>query len=114
VGPIPQADGHDRPRLIDELGPGLAAVIENVVVGCEDPVGDPVLPHKLPDILDRFAMMPLNDCFLLRRSPDEVVRRRLAAELKLANPGALPQALQVVAAAEEVSHSDNSLKLAPL
>ena len=46
-------------------------------------------------------------------SPDEVVRSRLAAEPKLANlrskppnPHALPQALQVVAAAKEVSHPD--------
>jgi transposase InsO family protein len=46
-------------------------------------------------------------------SPDEVVQSRLAAEPKLANlrskppdPHALPQALQVVAAAKEVSHPD--------
>ena len=48
------------------------------------------------------------------RSPDEVVRSRLAAEPKLANrrykppdSDALPPALQVVAAAKEVSHPDN-------
>jgi transposase InsO family protein len=47
------------------------------------------------------------------RSPDEVVQSRLAAEPKLANlrskppdPHALPQALQVVAHAKEVSHPD--------
>jgi transposase InsO family protein len=47
------------------------------------------------------------------RSPDEVVRSRLAAEPKLANrrykppdSDALPPALQVVAAAKEVSHPD--------
>jgi transposase len=47
-------------------------------------------------------------------SPEQVVHRRLAAEPKLANrrskppdPGALPQALQVVAHAKEVSHPDN-------
>ena len=34
------------------LVPGIAAVIENVRVGREDPVGDPVLPHVLPDVLD--------------------------------------------------------------
>ena len=46
-------------------------------------------------------------------SPDEVVRSRLAAEPNLANarfkppdPHALPQALQVVAHAKEVSHPD--------
>nr|WP_245439922.1 hypothetical protein [Microvirga aerophila] len=48
------------------------------------------------------------------RSPDEVVHSRLAAEPKLANrhakppdPDVLPQALQVVAHAKEVSHPDN-------
>jgi hypothetical protein len=48
------------------------------------------------------------------RSPDEVVRSRLAAEPKLANrcykppdADALPPALQVVAHAKEVSHPDN-------
>jgi hypothetical protein len=47
------------------------------------------------------------------RTPEQVVQRRLAAEPKLANrrykppnPGALPPALQVVAAAKEVSHPD--------
>jgi transposase InsO family protein len=46
-------------------------------------------------------------------SPEQVVQRRLAAEPKLAHlrfkppdPHALPQALQVVAAAKEVSHPD--------
>jgi transposase InsO family protein len=47
-------------------------------------------------------------------SPEQVVQRRLASEPKLANlrfrppdPYALPQALQVVAHAKEVSHPDN-------
>jgi hypothetical protein len=47
------------------------------------------------------------------RSPEQVVQRRLEAEPKLANrrakppdPGALPHALKVVAAAKEVSHPD--------
>ena len=46
-------------------------------------------------------------------SPEQTVQRRLEAEPKLANrrakppdPGALPQALQVVAAAKEISHPD--------
>jgi transposase len=47
-------------------------------------------------------------------SPEQVVQRHLAAEPKLANlrfkppdPDALPQALQVIAAAKEVSHPDS-------
>ena len=31
--PLPQPDGHDAPRLVDELVPGEAAVIDDVVVG---------------------------------------------------------------------------------
>jgi hypothetical protein len=31
-------------------------MIENVGVGREDPVGDPVLPHELPDVLDRVQL----------------------------------------------------------
>jgi hypothetical protein len=30
--PIAQCDGHDAPRLIDELVPGVAAMVEDVVV----------------------------------------------------------------------------------
>ena len=47
-------------------------------------------------------------------SPEQVVQQRLAARPELANPrfkppdpGALPQALHVIAAATEVSHPDN-------
>ena len=45
-------DGHDMPRLIDELVPGLAAMIDDVVVECEDPVREPVVAHELPDVFD--------------------------------------------------------------
>ena len=38
LGPFPAADGHDVPRLIDEFVPSLAARVDDVVVGCEDPV----------------------------------------------------------------------------
>ena len=51
--PLPHADGHDAPWLADEFVPGKAAVVDDVVVGFEDPVGEPVVAHKLPDILDR-------------------------------------------------------------
>ncbi len=51
--PIAKPDGHDRPGLIDELVPGVAAVVEDVVVGFEDPIGQPVIAHELPDVLDR-------------------------------------------------------------
>lgn len=50
------SDGHDRPRLIDELVPGVATVVEDVVVGFEDPIGQPVVAHELPDVLDRVEL----------------------------------------------------------
>ena len=51
--PLAQSDGHDAPRLVDELVPCLAAVIDEIVVGFEDTVGEPVVAHELPDVLDR-------------------------------------------------------------
>src|SRR5262249_48372285 len=48
--PIAAGDGHDFPRLIHERVPGVAAVIDDVVEGFENPVRQPVLPHELPDI----------------------------------------------------------------
>ena len=51
--PIAQADGHNHPGLIDELVPSLAAVVDEIVVGFEDAVGEPVIAHKLPDVFDR-------------------------------------------------------------
>jgi hypothetical protein len=37
--PVAQSDGHDAPWLVDKFVPGIAAVIDNVVVGFEDAVG---------------------------------------------------------------------------
>jgi hypothetical protein len=48
--PIATRDGHDFPWLLDERVPGVAAVIDDVVEGFENPVRQPVLPHELPDI----------------------------------------------------------------
>ena len=54
--PFTASDGHDAPRLFDELVPRLATMIDDVVVRCEDPVGQPVVAHKLPDVLDRVEL----------------------------------------------------------
>ena len=43
--------GHDLPWLVDEVVPGLAAQRDDVFVGFEDPVRQPVVAHELPDIL---------------------------------------------------------------
>jgi hypothetical protein len=53
VRPLAQSDGHDPPGLIDELVPSLAAMVDEIVVGFEDAVGEPVVAHKLPDIFHR-------------------------------------------------------------
>src|SRR5215210_5790518 len=54
--PIAQADRHDGPWLVDELVPGKAAMLEDVVVGAEDAVGEPVVADELPDVLDRVEL----------------------------------------------------------
>ena len=51
--PTAQPDGHDTPGLIDEAVPGEAALVEDVGVGFEDAVRQPVVAHGLPDILNR-------------------------------------------------------------
>ena len=48
--PVAACDGHDFPRLIDKRVPGVAAVVDDVVEGFENPVGKPVLSHELPDV----------------------------------------------------------------
>ena len=52
--PAAQADGHNAPGLIDKTVPGEAALVEDVCVGFEDAVRQPVVAHELPDILDRI------------------------------------------------------------
>src|SRR5205807_9958228 len=47
---------YDFPRHIDELVPGKATVIEDVVIRFEDPVGEPVVAHELPDIFHRVEL----------------------------------------------------------
>ena len=56
MGPLAHTDGHDAPWLIDEVVPGEAAVVDDVVVGFEDPIGEPVITHKLPDVLNRVEL----------------------------------------------------------
>ena len=54
--PGSQSDSHDAPRLSDELVPSIAAVVEDVVIGFEDAVGQPVLSHELPHVLGRIEL----------------------------------------------------------
>jgi hypothetical protein len=57
--PVSQSDRHDAPRLVDELVLGVAAMIDDRVVGSEHRVGQPVVVHKLPDVLDRVQLRAL-------------------------------------------------------
>ena len=50
------SDGHDLPGLIDELVPGVAAVGDDILVGREDAVGQPVVAQELPDVFDRVEL----------------------------------------------------------
>src|SRR6266576_6937181 len=50
VGPLAQSDGHDAPRLVDELVPCRTTMVDEIVVGFEDAVGEPVVAHELPDV----------------------------------------------------------------
>jgi hypothetical protein len=52
MSPLAQSDGHDFPRAVDERIPGVAAVIDDIVVGFEDTVREPVVGHVLPDVFN--------------------------------------------------------------
>jgi len=54
--PLAHSDGHDVPGLIDELVPCEAAVVDDVVVGFEDAVRQPVVAHELPYVLNRVEL----------------------------------------------------------
>ncbi len=53
MSPLPETDGHDFPGFVDEVVPRFAAVGDDVFMGCEDSVGEPVVAHELPDVFDR-------------------------------------------------------------
>ena len=50
--PLAHTDGFDAVGLIDQFVPGVTAVIDDFGVGSEDAVGEPVVPHELPDVFD--------------------------------------------------------------
>jgi len=56
MSPVAEAARHDPPGLVDELVPGMAAVIEDGAIGGEDPVGEPVVAQELPEVLDRVQL----------------------------------------------------------
>ena len=47
------SDGGDAAGLSDQFVPGLTAMIEDLIVGIEDAVGEPIIAHELPDVFNR-------------------------------------------------------------
>ena len=47
MGPLTQTNGHDFRGLIDAFVLGEAAVIDDIVTGFEDAVGEPVVALQL-------------------------------------------------------------------
>ena len=56
MGPSPRSDRHNEPRALDQFVPVKTAMIEDVLVVGEDPVGGPIIPHVLPVILDGIEL----------------------------------------------------------
>ena len=76
--PFAHAEGHDLPWLVDEVVPGLAAQRDDVFVGFEDPVRQPVVAHELPDILHRVQ---LGRSWRQRQDGDVVGDRQLGRQV---------------------------------
>ena len=57
--PISQPERHDCPGLIGQPVPSMAAVGDDIIVVLEDPIGEPVLAHELPDVLLRVQLRRL-------------------------------------------------------
>lgn len=56
MSPVSQPDRHDAPWLIDDGVPGLAAQVEELVIGGEDAVGEEIVAHELPEVFDRVQL----------------------------------------------------------
>lgn len=47
------SDGGDAVGLGDQFVPSVTAMIEDLIIGFEDAVGEPIIAHELPDVFDR-------------------------------------------------------------
>ena len=56
MGPFSGSDGDDLPGLLNEVVPGLAADCDDILVGCEHSIGEPIVAHELPDVFDRVQL----------------------------------------------------------
>ena len=82
MSPISGSDGHYGRRLFDEPVPSLAREFDDLVVGFEDLVGQPVVAQELPDVLHWVQF---------GRPWRQVEKRDVGRDLELA--GAVPSGL---------------------
>ncbi len=54
--PLSVSDRDDFPGPSDELVAGVAAMLDDIFVAAEDAVGEPVVAHEPPDVLDRIEL----------------------------------------------------------
>jgi hypothetical protein len=73
---ISQSKAHDAPRLIGKRVPGIAAMVDDIVVAIEDPVGEPVVAHELPDV---FGWVELGAFWRARQDCDVCRHGRMVA-----------------------------------
>jgi|GEM_PF-3947951 len=50
--------GHDVSWLIDGLVPRIAAMVDDITLGGEEPVAEPVIAYELPNVLSRVQLAP--------------------------------------------------------
>src|SRR3974390_2657033 len=56
MSPSSHSDGRDGLGLCDEAAPSVAGSVNDVVVGVEDAVRQPVATHVLPNVLNRVEL----------------------------------------------------------
>src|SRR5918911_5661010 len=72
MGPVTESDGHDTPGFVHQPVPSPAAVIDDSLMGGEDPVRQPVVTQELPHVLHRIEFRRPR-----RQRPQREVRRDL-------------------------------------
>ena len=60
MGQFAPAAGHDFPWLIDELVPGVTAEVDDILAGFENLVGESVVAHEPPDVLQQSQFVALS------------------------------------------------------
>src|SRR5687768_1079996 len=84
--PVTQANCHDLPGLGGEFIQSLTAVIDEIVIGFEDAIGEPIIAEELPYVLHRdMAMWVKGQLLEHLTSVESIVRDGK----ELSRPGAL-------------------------